>query len=153
MTRSRLCKSQYDRIMVGVCGGLAEHFEIDPVLVRLAFVLIGFAGGIGVVAYALLAVMMPVPDAGAAPVDPPLGSPIRDPYARGQIGREPIPYRASEVATASLRNTVALLMVVAGVAVFLANVGAFRWFNWGTFWPTVFIGIGLALVAVRFRKS
>lgn len=54
----RLTKSN-DRMIWGVCGGLAEYFNVDPTIVRLLFVLFGLAGGPGVLVYIVMAVVMP----------------------------------------------------------------------------------------------
>lgn len=56
----RLVRTHDDRIMGGVCGGLARHFNIDPVLVRLAFVLFTLAGGAGPLVYLILLILMPL---------------------------------------------------------------------------------------------
>jgi len=58
MTR-RLCKSHSDRMIAGVCGGLGEYFGVDPVLVRLAFVLLSLVTGIAFLAYPVLWIVMP----------------------------------------------------------------------------------------------
>ncbi len=60
----RLYKSRTDRMIDGVCGGVAEYIGVDPVLVRIAFLLLVFAGGIGVVVYIIGMLLMP---AGSAP--------------------------------------------------------------------------------------
>ena len=58
-TRKPLYRSN-NKMILGVCGGLAEYFNLDPALVRLAFVLLTFLGGPGLLLYlALAAVMMP----------------------------------------------------------------------------------------------
>lgn len=59
MTEKKLYRSKKDRVFFGVCGGLAEYFEIDPVIVRLLTVIISIWGGIGVVAYILGALIIP----------------------------------------------------------------------------------------------
>lgn len=46
-------------MLAGVCGGIGEYFEIDPTLVRLVFVLTTFFGGFGLLAYLLLALVVP----------------------------------------------------------------------------------------------
>jgi phage shock protein PspC (stress-responsive transcriptional regulator) len=48
-----------DRIIGGVCSGFAEALHLDPIWVRLAFVVLAFAQGIGVVLYVVLLVIMP----------------------------------------------------------------------------------------------
>jgi len=48
-----------DRIIAGVCRGLGDHFDVDPVLVRIAFVVLTVVGGAGILAYLVLWVIMP----------------------------------------------------------------------------------------------
>lgn len=55
----RLYKSNYNKMVCGVCGGIAEYFNIDPTLVRLAWILFTFAGGCGLIAYIICAIIMP----------------------------------------------------------------------------------------------
>ncbi len=55
----RLHRSQSERMIAGVCGGLAEYFDVDPVFMRLAFVLLAFLTGIGFLLYPLLWIIMP----------------------------------------------------------------------------------------------
>ncbi len=55
----RLYVSNTDKKIAGVCGGIAEYFKIDSTLVRLAWVLFVFAGGSGILAYIIAAIIMP----------------------------------------------------------------------------------------------
>ena len=55
----KLYRSESNRVIAGVCGGIAEYFEIDPTLVRLGFVIFSLAGGSGVLLYLIAAVVMP----------------------------------------------------------------------------------------------
>lgn len=55
----KLYRSRDSRIIAGVCGGLAEHLGIDPLLVRLFFVLLIFANGIGLFLYLILFLLVP----------------------------------------------------------------------------------------------
>lgn len=55
----KLYKSQYDRKLCGVCGGIAEYFNIDPTLVRIGWVLLVLCAGTGVLAYIIAAILMP----------------------------------------------------------------------------------------------
>jgi phage shock protein PspC (stress-responsive transcriptional regulator) len=67
-----------DRIIGGVCSGLAEAIHLDPIWVRLAFVALAFAQGIGVVLYLVLLVIMP-----ERPVDRPAGRTAFDSMSDG----------------------------------------------------------------------
>jgi phage shock protein C len=55
----RLMRSRTEVIVAGVCGGLAEYFAIDPVIVRLIFVLVTLTSGLGLVIYPVLWLVMP----------------------------------------------------------------------------------------------
>jgi phage shock protein C len=56
----RLYRSRDDRMIGGVCGGLAEYLNVDPTLIRLLLVLLAFAGGPGIVAYLILWIIVPL---------------------------------------------------------------------------------------------
>jgi len=55
----RLYKSRNDKKISGVCGGIANYFDIDPTIVRIAWVLFSLAYGSGIIAYIIFALVMP----------------------------------------------------------------------------------------------
>jgi len=55
----RLLKSSTDKKIAGVCGGIAEYFNVDSTLIRLAWVFFIIAGGTGILAYIIAALVMP----------------------------------------------------------------------------------------------
>ena len=57
--KKKLYRSQTDKKLLGVCGGIAEYFDIDSTWVRLAFVLLFFGYGCGLCAYFVAALVMP----------------------------------------------------------------------------------------------
>ncbi|MBM6803582.1 PspC domain-containing protein [Mediterraneibacter glycyrrhizinilyticus] len=58
MSEKRLYRSRESRMLCGVCGGIAEYFNIDPTLIRLLFVLFGLSGS-GILAYIIAAIIIP----------------------------------------------------------------------------------------------
>ena len=48
-----------NRMLAGVCGGVAEYLDVDPTLIRLAWVLVTALGGAGLLAYIAAAIIMP----------------------------------------------------------------------------------------------
>lgn len=60
MEQKRLYRSNTNKMICGVCGGLAEYINIDPTIVRLLWVVFSFAGGFGVLAYIIAAIIMPL---------------------------------------------------------------------------------------------
>lgn len=59
MERKRLYRNVNDKMLCGVCSVLADYFNIDPTLVRLAWVVLGFMGG-GLLAYIIASIVIPV---------------------------------------------------------------------------------------------
>lgn len=59
MNGKKLYRSEQDKMLLGVCGGLGEYFGIDPTLIRLLWALLA-CSGTGIVAYLIAAVIIPV---------------------------------------------------------------------------------------------
>ena len=59
MQGKRLYRSTKDVMICGVCGGIAEYFEIDPTIVRLVAVVLLFGWGSGLLAYLIGAIIIP----------------------------------------------------------------------------------------------
>lgn len=62
--KKQLRRSTESKVIAGVCGGIAEYFDIDPTLIRLAWVLFCALGGSGVLAYIIAAIIIPEAPAG-----------------------------------------------------------------------------------------
>jgi phage shock protein C len=122
----RLHRSRTNRVLAGVCGGIAEHYGSDPTAVRLAAIVIGLFTGIVpmVVLYIVAAIV--VPEMAASPGDRPTANAV--------------PGQATLVLGA--------LLVVLGIAGF-ANV----WLRieWEQVWPLALIGLGAVMVVATLR--
>lgn len=57
--KKRLQRSRTEKMIGGVCGGLAEYFDVDPTIVRVIWVIITLMAGFGVLAYLILWVIIP----------------------------------------------------------------------------------------------
>lgn len=55
----KLYRSRTDRKLVGVCGGIAKYFDIDPTLVRVGWVVVSLIPGSGILAYIVCALIIP----------------------------------------------------------------------------------------------
>ena len=55
----RLYRSNTDRMIAGVCGGIGEYCNIDPTLVRLAWAIFACCGGAGIIAYVIAGIIIP----------------------------------------------------------------------------------------------
>ena len=57
--KKRLYKSSTDKKVCGVCGGIANYFDVDPTVIRLIWVIFTLAGGSGLIAYIIAAIILP----------------------------------------------------------------------------------------------
>ncbi|MCX6094471.1 MAG: PspC domain-containing protein [Candidatus Bipolaricaulota bacterium] len=148
----RLYRSRADSMLGGVCGGLAAYFSVDVTLIRLLFVLFAVATGVGILAYFILWLVVPVE--GQSSTD--LGERIHE-------GAEEIANRARTMSE-DLRSpdgsrhsgatvVIALVLILIGVVFLLRNVGVSwaRWIRLGILWPILPIGLGVALLWRRLQ--
>lgn len=56
----RLYRSKTNKVLGGVCGGIGEYLEVDPVIIRILWVLGSFAWGAGILAYLLAWIIIPL---------------------------------------------------------------------------------------------
>jgi len=59
IVKKKLYRSEKDSMIAGVCGGIAEYFDVDPTLIRLLTVLFVFLGGAGVAVYVIAWIVIP----------------------------------------------------------------------------------------------
>nr|WP_242859331.1 PspC domain-containing protein [Caloramator mitchellensis] len=59
MVEKKLFRSKTDRMVAGVCAGIAKYFDIDPTIIRLMWVFIVMFGGAGILAYIICWIVIP----------------------------------------------------------------------------------------------
>ena len=157
---TRLERSTTNKVVAGVCGGIAESLQVDPTLVRVFVVgATILSGGLGLLAYVGAVIFMPQPGQpapfvkatgvttstleGAANSD--------DPSATTPIAAPVAPPEDAE-ATERRRASFGLVLIALGAIFLLSNAGVFRIVRWDLAWPLVFIAIGVLLLAQRVRR-
>ncbi|VAW42329.1 hypothetical protein MNBD_CHLOROFLEXI01-4252 [hydrothermal vent metagenome] len=136
MSESRLTRSEADKMIAGVCSGLAEYLNLDPVWVRLLFVLLLFASGIGAPIYLVLWVIMPREEVAGQPGNAVL-----------QDNFEELSQTVSEkMSNLSNPGTVGTLLILFGAYFLLSQFG---WLSGAVFWPVVIIGAGVYMLMRR----
>ena len=159
--QTRLERSTTNKVVAGVCGGIAECLEIDATIVRVFFVIATLmTAGLGFLGYIVLLVMMPLPGKPAPFVSTPFAGSGAS-TASGESGAStgdttmvtPPVARVEDVAMAERRRaTFGYFLVALGVVFLLANLGAFRIVRFDLVWPLVFVGAGVLLLAQRVRR-
>lgn len=126
----RLYRSKSDRFISGVCGGIADYFEIDSNIVRIIFVILSFTGGVGIFLYIAGLIIL-----------------------SENTGDEEIPARKTN---SSL--LIGLVLIVVGGIFLLREIGMFHYFNlfdisFSTIWGILLIGIGIVLLFHAKRQT
>lgn len=86
MASGRLVRSTTDRMIGGVCGGLAAYLNMDATLIRILWVLAVVAGGTGFLVYVVLWIVLP--EGPSVPAPPPAVQIAEERYARDEISAE-----------------------------------------------------------------
>lgn len=159
--KSRLERSNTNRVIGGVCGGIAEYLAVDATLVRVVFVFTAFiTAGLFVLGYIVLLVLMPQPGQAAPFTSSPPPAASADTTARMDAESTPTtpatitPVDPVARAAESERRRTAFgyILIALGVVFFLSSAGAFRFVQWQFLWPLVLIGIGVLFLVQRVRS-
>jgi len=137
MGNKKLYRSSKDRILGGVCGGIGEYLEVDPIVIRLVSVALVISGGFGILIYLIAWVLIP-----------------NEPGV-GRDGAEEIKDKAEEVASSvkravkkdqgySLGVIIGIVLIVFGIGILIQNLIGYD--LWRYFWPLMLVLIGLYLV-------
>jgi phage shock protein C len=115
----------------GVCGGIAQYFDLDPTLVRIAWVILTLLGGSGIILYIAAMIIMP-----------------KEPYPGSQYGQPPQP----QAGPSSRKNSFfwGILLIVVGLFLFLDNIGLAFWKPWWWFNAEILLPVLLILAGVAF---
>ncbi|MDD2224922.1 MAG: PspC domain-containing protein [Candidatus Shapirobacteria bacterium] len=147
METKKLFRSVDDNIVAGVCGGLAEYFQIDGSLVRIIFILLAIGGGSGVLIYLILWLVVPS---------------VNQNSSGKQNKEEKIKEFADEVKdkTKSMAKEIKLetkikrtkRINILGVVLILIGLTAIwnqifpKMIDWDMFWPIILILVGMLLI-------
>ena len=129
----KLKRSSSNRVIAGVCGGIGEYFNIDPVVIRIIWVLLSFMpGGPGFLAYLVCALIIPEDD--------------------GVIYQD----EDSSVNTSNTAIFIGIALIVVG-GIMLTKIiwpqFAFKIMNIGKYWPILFIIFGIYIIINQANKK
>ena len=149
----KLYRSVTDKMLGGVCGGLAEYFAVDPVIVRLIFVLAVVFGGSGIIAYIILWIIIPQKPYIITPFNPEYAKPDSSPGAEEKTS-ESTQFNMNVVNEKVQNNR----SIYAGVfLIFLGGIflldNFVPHFHFGDFWPLILIGLGFAIILNSRNKT
>jgi phage shock protein PspC (stress-responsive transcriptional regulator) len=157
----RLERSTTNRVISGVCGGLADYLAVDATLVRVFFVIATVVTAfLFILVYLVLLILMPLPGQ-RPPIDDiwpnaRTGDSGEAATATGDAGEATpgVPPPASRISPQDAerrRNTIGYVLVALGFVFLLGNLGAFRFVQWQFIWPLVLVALGVLLIVQRTR--
>lgn len=133
----KLYRSANDRILGGVCGGIGEYFAVDPVIIRLLWVIFTLMGGAGLIAYIIAAIIVPADPAYDRREDFSSGSGERD---SAWDGRD-----------RSRNSSLVLGIVLVAFGVFVLVKDFIPWMHRDVFFAAVLVGLGVFFIVRKIR--
>ncbi len=139
-TPKKLYRSESDQVIAGVAGGLAEYFDIDSTLIRIAIAFLFMVGGSGILAYILLWIVVPSE------------STLKSKdyiQANAQEIKSKAQNLASSISNSKnhSNNTGAIFIIILGIFLLFSNFGIFEWFDLSKLWPLIIIVLGIHLLS------
>ncbi len=138
MDLSKLYRSETNKVIAGVCGGLGEYFNIDPTILRIIIVFITLFGGSGIILYIILWIVIPTKST--------LGKTSED-YIKANV--EEIKEKSKAVTGRDSHFVLGLVLVVLGLTFLLENLGVYTFRYIWRFWPVFLIILGLNVLTKK----
>lgn len=144
----KLQRNQQDKMIAGVCSGLADYFDIEATWVRIAFVITVIAGGSGILAYLILWIAVPkrpyIPNFGQFNA----GSPAFESNYSADF------MKPKKKDNSNLRLIAGVIFIFFGL-VFLLNEFDLipDWMDFENLWPLILVGMGLYILSAGVNKN
>jgi len=145
----KLYRSRQNRMIGGVCGGIAEYFNIDPVIVRIVAVAFFFMGGSALLAYIIGLIVIPNEPFDQLAADKKASAPATAQVAAPAAGR----------ANDTVPLAMGVILIFVGAIFLLHNIPFFHPYYWRVwhfarnfFWPSLLIALGVFLIARGWKK-
>jgi phage shock protein C len=144
MPSKRLYRSREHAMIGGVCSGIAEYFDTDPSLIRLALVLLFFAGGVGILAYIVAWIIVPQKPLIMASTSSETQTEDTSPAASSSDSIEEVN---------KPRFILGIILIVLGGLFLLGSLHIWHWFSFFRLWPIILIIIGIMIVTKGMERS
>ncbi len=149
----KLYKSSTNKIVDGVCGGLGEYFNVDPVIVRIVFVILIFWGGVGIVLYIIG--MLIIPESPEAKKEKEMAEKLKKDAT--EIGKKANAAAQQIAAEANKKfgnknGAQVFGLILIGLGLFFMLQTVFPWIDFGNFWWLILIGLGVMLLLTARKE-
>jgi phage shock protein C len=166
----RLYRSQHNRVLLGVCGGLGEYFNVDPVIVRVIWIVVTLATAVfpGILAYFIVALVIPLEGSTASTPRDNMRETVTDikdtanslrdevktsfapkdstTYSTGQP--QPLtPRQQQNTGNHAALYVLGIIIIALGVLILLWNI-----FHTWLFWSGLLIAAGIIILLLTWRR-
>jgi phage shock protein C len=149
--KTKLVRSRTDRMVSGVCGGLAAYLGIEAIWVRLFFVLVSMANGLGLLIYLILWIIMPEAGREDATTSQTIESNIEEVAGKAEEFAKNVGSAVRGGPNRQAGIIVGVALIGLGIVFLLDTLHIFAWFRFDQLWPLILIAGGLALLVSRMR--
>jgi phage shock protein PspC (stress-responsive transcriptional regulator) len=155
---NKLYRSRKERMIGGVAGGLGVYLQVDPVWIRLLFVALLFASGLGFWLYLIMWIIIPDEGRAGAVTGDSVHANVQDLADRarefGQTVQRGLEGRQVGAGDGSTTGAIIVggAFILLGIFLLLQRLNFFWWLNWGVMWPLLLILLGGALLFSRIRQ-
>ena len=150
--KTKLVRSQTDKMLAGVCGGLAVYLGIEAIWVRLFFVLITVVpNGFGVLLYVILWIIMPEAGREDLLADQRIQANAEDLAGRAQEFAQNVEQTVRALPNRQAGILIGVALIVFGVVFLLNNLNLVWWLRFDQWWPLLLVVGGVALLISRMR--
>lgn len=152
--QKRLYRSTKDRMIAGVCGGLAEYFEIDPVIIRVLFVVITLGAGVGILGYIILWIVVPeamivIKDSSSVGYEN--INQNEENNMNNNTNFEMVNQEKFHKTNHSGRVFISIILILIGLLWFISNI--VPGVDFGHLWPLTLVALGLLILIRSINKS
>ena len=148
LSHTRLYRSETNKVIAGVCGGLGEYFNIDPTIIRILFILFAFLHGSGLIVYIIMWVLVPTESQNANLGNDHVKQNVEEMKEKAKTFAQDLKMSRHDN-THDSRFWWALLIIVIGFFFLFKNFGLFEGFDLGQYWPVILIILGLVFILRR----
>lgn len=142
----RLYRSETDKVIAGVAGGLADYFEVDSIIIRILFVLMTIFHGSGILLYIILWLVLPTKSAIDKAPNSTMNANVEEMKAKAHELAGEVKQR---VHSKGNTNSAPLVLIVLGTFFLLNNLGLLGGIDLRQWWPLVLIILGFAILVRR----
>lgn len=137
----KLYRSKKDRILFGVCGGLAEYFKVDAIILRVLFVILILIDGIGVILYLILAIV--VPEEGVTEKRS-MKKAVEEMSEKAKNLAKKI--KEKKYRSGAAKNILGAAIAAVGLIILFEEIFPMHWLSWNIIWAAFVVFIGFYII-------